>query len=81
MRAYGRIDVVLTNGIETVHHRRYDVQLVLDGLVDKVGVHQDAIRRSKGRIVLKEHTAVDLLTRTHKVRPQGNTLDKKTTHI
>ena len=40
--------------IEGVHHVLDDVHLVLDGEVDKVGVHQDVERGSQLGVVLEE---------------------------
>lgn len=39
---------------EAVHHAFYDVQLVLDGEVDEIGVNQDEIGRPQLVIVLEK---------------------------
>lgn len=43
-----------TLGIETVHHRRYDLELVLDGKVDEVGVEQHVVGRTQLGVVFEE---------------------------
>ena len=45
----------LTFSIQAVHHCCDNVQFHLDGEVDEVGVNEDVERRSKLRVVGKEH--------------------------
>jgi len=49
-------------GVETVHHALDQLDFVLDGKVDKVGIHQDPVWRSKSRVVVEEHGRGDLRT-------------------
>ena len=43
--------------IETVHHGLHHVQLVLDGEVDEVGVHQDVVRGAQLGVILEKQRA------------------------
>ena len=45
---------LLTLSIEAVHHALSDVQLVLDGKIDEVGINQDVIWRTQLCVVLEE---------------------------
>ena len=42
-------------GIEAVHRGLDDLQLVLNGKVDKIGVQQDVVRRAQSAVVVEEH--------------------------
>ena len=44
----------LTLCVETVHHAGDDVDLVLDGEVDEVGVDEDVVGRAELHVVLEE---------------------------
>ena len=46
---------------KTIHHALYNVQLVLNGEVYKVGIDEDAEWRTQGRVVFEEHTGRGLL--------------------
>lgn len=42
-------------GVEAVHHPLNELDFILEAEVNKVGIHQNAVGRSQGGIVLKEH--------------------------
>ena len=42
-------------GIEAIHHRRDDLELVLEGEINKVRIEYNSIRRSQSGIVREEH--------------------------
>lgn len=50
-----------TLGVEAVHHRLDNVELFLNGKVDKVGVQDHLVGRHQGRIVLEEERRGHLL--------------------
>lgn len=41
-------------GVETIHHGRNDIQFVLNGVGDEVGVNKNGIRGGEGRVILEE---------------------------
>jgi hypothetical protein len=58
----------LTLRHQAVHHPLDELDLVLDGKVDKVGIHQDAVRWAEVGIVRKEETGgVSALSQTLKL--------------
>ena len=52
----------LTFGIETVHHPLNNIQFVLNGEVDEVGVNKDMIGGTQLHVVLEEQGRGDLRT-------------------
>lgn len=52
----------LTFGIETVHHPLYNIQFVLNGEVDEVGVNKDMVGGTQLHVVLEEQGRGDLWT-------------------
>ncbi len=50
----------LTLRIQTIQHALDNVQLVLDGEVDEVGVQEDVVGRAELRVVLEEQGRRDL---------------------
>lgn len=46
---------------QTIHHALHDIQLVLDGEVDKVGIDNHAEWRTERSVVFEEHAGWDLL--------------------
>lgn len=51
----GVSDVVPTFGIQAIHHTLDQLDLVLQGKIDKVGIHKYAVGRTQSRVVLEEH--------------------------
>ena len=39
---------------QAVHHSLYELELVLERVVDKVGIDEHAVRRAEGRVVRQE---------------------------
>lgn len=50
---YGN-ELVLTLSIKTVHHALYDIQFVLEGEVDEVGIQEDVVWWTELRVVLEK---------------------------
>jgi hypothetical protein len=46
----------LTFSIEAVHHVLYDIQFILYGKVDKIGINEDVVRWPQLCVVLKEES-------------------------
>ena len=46
--------ILLTFGEEAVHHAADELELVLEGKVDEVGINEDTVWRYKGVVVLQE---------------------------
>ena len=54
-------------GVQAVHQRAVDVELVLDREVDEVGVDEHAVRRAERRVVREEEARRRLRDRAHRV--------------
>ena len=59
---------MLTFCVKTVHHALHDIQLVLNGEVDEVGVNENVVRWSQLCVILEEQGGGDLWT----VRNKGS---------
>ena len=49
-------------GVEAVHHRGQELQLVLNGMREEVGVDEDAVGGNESLVVLEEQSGRDLGT-------------------
>ena len=48
-------------GIQTVHHGFLEIKFIFDGKVDKIGVHDDLVRRDESSVVFEEEGGSGLL--------------------
>ena len=46
--------------VQAVHHGWEELEFVLDGMREKIGVHEDGVGRAERRIVLEEEGGGDL---------------------
>lgn len=52
-------------GVQAVHHRGLQLQLVLHRVREEVGVHEHRVRRHERRVVLEEERGADLRDLAH----------------
>jgi phage gp29-like protein len=57
-----KIDCVLTFSQQAIHHGFNQLQLVLDGKVDKIGINQNMVWRTQSSIVFEKEGRSNLRT-------------------